>query len=89
MSNNVIALIPQIEFDLIEAYLINGSPKDFEDYLSQNEIPKTESVSQLQIAVARVILNPIQASLPQWAAVKESGEVLLNRKSGDIHRPRP
>ncbi len=85
MSKNVIALIPQIELDLIEAYLTNGSSAAFEEYFDENNISDSDDVSQLQVAVARVILNPIQASLPQWAAVKESGEVLLNRKQIKRH----
>jgi len=84
MSNNTIALIPQIELDLIEAYLSNEPASAFDSYFSENNVPLDAMASPLQIAVARVLLNPIQASLPQWAAVRESGEVLLNRK--EIHR---
>jgi hypothetical protein len=85
MSNNTIALIPQIELDLIEAYLINEPAAAFDSYFSENNIPLDAMASPLQIAVARVLLNPIQASLPQWAAVRESGEVLLNRKEIQRH----
>ena len=85
MSNNTIALIPQIELDLIEAYLINEPAAAFDSYFSENNIPLDAMASALQIAVARVLLNPIQASLPQWAAVRESGEVLLNRKEIQRH----
>jgi hypothetical protein len=85
MSNNTIALIPQIELDLIEAYLSNESAAAFNSYFSENNIPLDAMASPLQIAVARVLLNPIQASLPQWAAVRESGEVLLNRKEIQRH----
>ncbi len=85
MSNNTIALIPQIELDLIEAYLSNEPAAAFDSYFSENNIPLDAMASPLQIAVARVLLNPIQASLPQWAAVRESGEVLLNRKEIQRH----
>ena len=85
MSNNTIALIPQIELDLIEAYLGNESAAAFDNYFSENNIPLDAMASPLQITVARVLLNPIQASLPQWAAVRESGEVLLNRKEIQRH----
>ena len=85
MSNNTIALIPQIELDLIEAYLGNEPAAAFDNYFSENNIPLDAMASPLQIAVARVLLNPIQASLPQWAAVRESGEVLLNRKEIQRH----
>ena len=85
MSNNTIALIPQIELDLIEAYLSNEPAAAFNSYFSENNIPLDAMASPLQIAVARVLLNPIQASLPQWAAVRESGEVLLNRKEIQRH----
>jgi len=85
MSNNTIALIPQIELDLIEAYLSNESAAAFNSYFSENNIPLDAMASPLQIAVARVLLSPIQASLPQWAAVRESGEVLLNRKEIQRH----
>jgi len=85
MSNNTIALIPQIELDLIEAYLSNEPASAFDSYFLENNIPLDAMASPLQIAVARVLLNPIQASLPQWAAVRESGEVLLNRKEIQRH----
>ena len=85
MSNNTIALIPQIELDLIEAYLSNEPAAAFDSYFSENNIPLDAMASPLQITVARVLLNPIQASLPQWAAVRESGEVLLNRKEIQRH----
>ena len=85
MSNNTIVLIPQIELDLIEAYLGNEPAAAFNSYFSENNIPLDAMASPLQIAVARVLLNPIQASLPQWAAVRESGEVLLNRKEIQRH----
>jgi len=85
MSNNTIALIPQIELDLIEAYLSNEPASAFDSYFSENNIPLDAMASPLQIAVARVLLSPIQASLPQWAAVRESGEVLLNRKEIQRH----
>lgn len=85
MSNNTIALIPQIELDLIEAYLSNEPVSAFDSYFSENNIPLDAMASPMQIAVARVLLNPIQASLPQWAAVRESGEVLLNRKEIQRH----
>jgi hypothetical protein len=85
MSNNTIALIPQIELDLIEAYLSNEPASAFDSYFSENNIPLDAMASPLQIAVARVLLNPIQASLPQWAAVRDSGEVLLNRKEIQRH----
>jgi hypothetical protein len=85
MSNNTIALIPQIELDLIEAYLSNEPALAFDNYFSQNNIPLDAMASPLQIAVARVLLNPIQGSLPQWAAVRESGEVLLSRKEIQRH----
>ena len=85
MSNNTIALIPQIELDLIEAYLSNEPASAFNNYFSENNIPLDAMASPLQIAAARVLLNPIQGSLPQWAAVRESGEVLLSRKEIQRH----
>lgn len=85
MSNNTIALISQIELDLIEAYLSNGPILAFDDFFSENQIPDDAMASQLQIAVARVLLNSIQGSLPQWAGVRENGELLLNRKEIQRH----
>jgi hypothetical protein len=85
MSNNTIALISQIELDLIEAYLSNGPILAFDDFFSENQIPDDAMASQLQIAVARVLLNSIQGSLPQWAGVRENGELVLNRKEIQRH----
>ncbi len=85
MSNNTIALISQIELDLIEAYLSNGPILAFDDFFSENQIPDDAMASQLQIAVARVLLNSIQGSLPQWAGVRENGELILNRKEIQRH----
>jgi len=85
MNNNPTVLIPQIELDLIEIYLNDGSDFDLNDYFMDNQIPDDAKVGQLSIAVARVLLNKIQNSLPQWAAVTESGKVLLNRKEIKRH----
>jgi len=85
MHTNSTTLIPQIELDLIEAYLNGGWDYDFYDYFTDNQIPSDTRVGQLSIAVARVLLNPIQDSLPQWAAVTDSGKVLLNRKEIKRH----
>lgn len=85
MNQNVIALIPQIELDLIEAYLANDPSSSFQDYFDQNNIPQGELASSLEIAVARILLKPIQSTLPQWAAVRENGAVILNRKEIKRH----
>jgi hypothetical protein len=69
MNNNPTVLIPQIELDVIETYLNDGSDFDFNDYFMDNQIPDDTKAGQLSIAVARVLLNKIQDSLPQWAEV--------------------
>lgn len=82
MSGNVIALIPQIELDLIEEYL-NGRDaygSEFREYFRENDIAEDAQVGALEIAVARIILNPIQSTLPQWAGVRGDGHLALNRK---------
>ena len=85
MTNEFVTLIPQIELDMIEAYLNGGSDAAFDGYFDEHEVPADAIPSQLQIAVARILLKEIQGSLPQWAAVKEDGEVILNRKSIKRH----
>jgi len=85
MNNNPTVLIPQIELDLIETYLNDDSNFDLNDYFMDNQIPDDAKAGQLSIAVARVLLNKIQDSLPQWAAITDSGKVLLNRKEIKRH----
>ncbi len=85
MKSNQIAMIPQIELDLVEAYVTNGSETDFLDYFLENKIPQDAMYSPMEIAVARVLLHPIQGSLPQWAGVRD-GELVLNRKEIARHR---
>lgn len=85
MTNEFVTLIPQIEMDLIEAYLHGGSDPAFDDYYDEHDVPHDAIPSQLQIAVARILLKEVQDSLPQWAAVKEDGAVILNRKSIKRH----
>ncbi len=85
MSSNLIALIPQIELDLIETYLEGRSESEFRDYFSENDIDEGAMASAIEIAVARILLRPIESSLPQWAGMRDTGKLVLNRKP--IKRP--
>lgn len=80
MSNKVITLIPPLEVGLIDAYLSGSSDSPFEDYFEAHEITDDETASALEIAVARVLLAPVQHRLPQCVVIEPEGETRRTRK---------
>jgi hypothetical protein len=85
MSKNVVALIPQKEIALINTYLSGESDYYFSDYYEEHEIPGDAAATQLEIAVAQVLLAPIQGSLPQCVVYNGAGKLERNRKSIQRH----
>ena len=69
MRTNVVSLIPQIELDIIEAYLFDKGEYEFEEYLDEAEVPEPSETSRLSVAVAQILLNRIQGTLPHTAII--------------------
>src|SRR5262249_37947956 len=91
MSNNVIRLLPPEEEAVLRCYVTGSEePASLEQLYDALEVPADDKiasiVSRLQIAVAQILLHQVQDSLPQWAAVRSDGELLLNRKRHQRHR---
>ena len=86
MRTNVVSLIPQIELDIIEAYLFDKGEYEFEEYLDETEVPESWIINRLSIAVARILLNRIQGSLPQTSCIDANNDVRVSRQEIKRHK---
>ena len=73
------------ELDAIEAYLQGREPSDLGDLYEDLDVPDEAEPSQLEIAVAQILLHGSQKRLPQWGCVNGDGKVVQGRKN--LQRP--
>jgi len=66
MSNIKAIHISSYELDAIEAYLQGREPSDLGDLYEDLEVPDEAEPSQIEIAVAQILLHGSQKRLPQW-----------------------
>jgi hypothetical protein len=57
--------LPSIELEIIEAYISDNSDCEFSNYYDLYDIDEHDFISKLQIAVACILLKPIEKNLPQ------------------------
>ena len=85
MSNIRPIHISTYELDAIEAYLQGREPSDLGDLYEDLGVPDEAEPSQLEIAVAQILLHGSQKRLPQWGCVTGDGKVVQGRKN--LQRP--
>ena len=86
MRTNVVSLIPQIELDIIEAYLFDKGEYEFEEYLDEAEVPEPSETSRLSVAVAQILLNRIQGTLPQTGWIDANNDARASRQEIKRHK---
>jgi hypothetical protein len=69
---NSILEVPLQELDLLEAYL-HGEDVNHQAFFKERQIPDLDYPSQIEIAVAQIVLYRIQGRLPQWLCTDERG----------------
>ena len=62
---NSILEVPFQELDVLEAYL-HGEDVNHQAFFKERQIPDLDYPSQIEIAVAQIVLHRIQGRLPQW-----------------------
>ena len=86
MSNPIALLVPTFELDAVEAYLTGKEPPFLERLFEALDIPDDAQTSQLEIAVAQILLHRSQGGLPQWGCVSNDGKVVRGREK--LKRPK-
>jgi hypothetical protein len=86
MKTNVVSLIPQIELDIIEAYLFDKGEYEFWEYLDEAEVPEPSEISRLSVAVAQILLNRIQGTLPQTGWIDANNDARASRQEIKRHK---
>ena len=68
MTATLVRLLPVDELALLKCY-VEGTPEPegFGALYHALEVPKSDYIPRLAIAVAQIVLHEIQGSLPQWA----------------------
>jgi len=85
MSNIKAIHVSSYELDAVEAYLQGREPSDLGDLYDDLDVPDEAEPSQLEIAVAQILLHGSQKRLPQWGCVNGDGKVVQGRKN--LQRP--
>ena len=85
MSNIKAVLVSSFELDAVEAYLQGKEPSDLGDLYEDLDVPDEAAPSQIEIAVAQILLHGSQKRLPQWGCVNGDGKVVQGRKN--LQRP--
>jgi hypothetical protein len=75
---NSILEVPFQELDLLEAYL-HGEDVNHQAFFKERQIPDLDYPSQIEIAVAQIVLHRIQGRLPQWLCTDERGFTVTGR----------
>jgi hypothetical protein len=85
VSNIKAIHVSSYELDAVEAYLQGREPSDLGDLYDDLDVPDEAEPSQLEIAVAQILLHGSQKRLPQWGCVNGDGKVVQGRKN--LQRP--
>jgi hypothetical protein len=79
MSNIKAIFVSSYELDAVEAYLHGKEPSDLGDLYEDLGVPDEAEPSQIEIAVAQILLHGSQKRLPQWGCVNGDGKVVRGR----------
>ena len=81
MTATILKLLPDDEVRILETYINCGVYHDyhFEEVFDALGVPANSTLDRISIAVAQILLNPIQGTLPNWGSVRDDGEVILGR----------
>ena len=87
MSATVVRLLPAAEQALLTAYVEGTTePADAAAIYDALEVPDDAQPPRLEIAVAQILLNKIQDTLPQWTAMKADDTLVVNRLEHKRHK---
>lgn len=71
---------------MLKAYVEgNSEPADANAIYATLEVPADAQPPRLAIAVAQILLNKIQDTLPQWTAMKDD-KLVVNREEHKRHK---
>ncbi len=79
MTAKVLKLLPDDEIRILEAYINEDTQYFLEKAFDALGVPTDPTPDRLSVAVAQILLNPIQDTLPNWGSVRNDGEVILGR----------
>lgn len=80
MTAKVLKLLPDDEVRILEAYINDGIYyDDLEEVFDALGVPSDPAPDRISVAVAQILLNPIQDSLPNYGVFNRDGKVVLGR----------
>jgi len=86
MTATVLKLLPDDEVRILETY-INGQPDSgLDEAFEALEVPTDVIPDRIAVAVAQILLNPIQDSLPNWGGSDNDGNIVLGRNPHHRHK---
>lgn len=86
MTATVLKLLPDDEVRIIENYIYDKWDYDLEEAYDALGVPALPTRERDAVAVAQILLNPIQGSLPNWGGFDKDGNVVLGRNPHHRHK---
>ena len=80
MTSNVLKLLPDEELQILDAYIKRSNSIRLNKIPDQLGIPENPDIPRVSIAVAQILLEPIQELLPSWSCIDEDHEFIASRK---------
>ena len=81
MTATILHLLPDLELQVIQAFLEGKPAPHLASFFNDLEIPTHAEADPVSIALAKIILYPIQDKLPNWYISYEDGSTAFNRAS--------
>lgn len=86
MTATILKLLPDDEIRILENYINNKWSFGLEEVFDTLGVPNDPNPDRIAVAVAQILLNPIQDSLPNWASVGDDGTVNRGRLPHHRHK---
>ena len=79
MTATILKLLPDDEVRILQTYIEGLSDSSLEIVYDTLNVPTELETTRNAVAVAQILLSPIQESLPNWTCVDNEGVLIVNQ----------
>ncbi len=81
MTANILKLLPDEEVRILHNYIRGVTDVSLEEVYDTLRVPTEIEITRNEVAVAQILLNPIQDNLPNWGFTNDDGDLEVGRLS--------
>ena len=79
MTANILKLLPDEEVRILHTYIKGVTDLSLEKVYDTLRVPTEIEITRNEVAVAQILLSPIQEGLPNWGYVDDDGSEIISR----------